>query len=157
MKHARDDYARIQDPKGLIPDDEPVFLLRGQDKCAPAAVDAWIRQASYNGASPAIILAAAAQRNRMVEWQSTVKVKTPDMPAPPQPEPQAPFRYDLDELETMRRYIARELFPSVAKEGYRLSADEVVEVEARLRTDMLAGIMPVDYARRFGPLPPAAS
>ena len=32
MKHARDDYNRIQDPAGLIPADEPVFLLRAQDK-----------------------------------------------------------------------------------------------------------------------------
>jgi len=32
MKHARKDYDRIQDPAGLIPDDEPVFLFRAQDK-----------------------------------------------------------------------------------------------------------------------------
>lgn len=30
MLHAREDYNRFQDPEGLIPDDEPVFLLRGQ-------------------------------------------------------------------------------------------------------------------------------
>ena len=34
MKHARPDYDRFQDPAGLIPEDEPVFLLRGQDKLA---------------------------------------------------------------------------------------------------------------------------
>lgn len=32
MKHARADYARIQDPAGLIPADEPVMLFRAQDK-----------------------------------------------------------------------------------------------------------------------------
>lgn len=32
MKHARADYDRIQDPAGLIPEDEPVMLFRGQDK-----------------------------------------------------------------------------------------------------------------------------
>lgn len=31
MLHARKDYNRIQDPLGIIPDNEPVFLLRGQD------------------------------------------------------------------------------------------------------------------------------
>lgn len=31
MKHARKDYQRIQDPLNLIPENEPVFLLRGQD------------------------------------------------------------------------------------------------------------------------------
>ena len=36
MKHARSDYqARIQDVAGLIPADEPVFFIRGQDKAAP--------------------------------------------------------------------------------------------------------------------------
>lgn len=32
MKHAREDYNRIQDPAGLIPEDEPVLLVRAQDK-----------------------------------------------------------------------------------------------------------------------------
>lgn len=32
MKHARADYDRIQDPSGKIPENEPVFLLRAQDK-----------------------------------------------------------------------------------------------------------------------------
>ena len=35
MRHARSDYDRIQDPAGLIPDDEPVLLIRGQDTLAP--------------------------------------------------------------------------------------------------------------------------
>jgi HSP20 family protein len=41
MQHARDDYDRIQDPSGLIPDDEPVFLQArsarvGQEEGGPA-------------------------------------------------------------------------------------------------------------------------
>lgn len=32
MKHARSDCDRFQDPEGKIPVDEPVFLVRGQDK-----------------------------------------------------------------------------------------------------------------------------
>jgi hypothetical protein len=38
MKHAREDYNRIQDPEGKIPVDEPVFLLRGQDRFAATFV-----------------------------------------------------------------------------------------------------------------------
>lgn len=38
MKHARPDYDRIQDPDGKIPQDEPVFLLRAQDRYASLAV-----------------------------------------------------------------------------------------------------------------------
>jgi len=32
MIHARADYNRIQDPAGLIPENEPVMLFRAQDK-----------------------------------------------------------------------------------------------------------------------------
>jgi hypothetical protein len=41
MLHARKDYMRIQDPAGLIPEDEPVFLLRAQDRTAAVAVQVW--------------------------------------------------------------------------------------------------------------------
>lgn len=43
MKHAREDYDRIQDPDNKIPEDEPVFLLRAQDKTAPAVVAYWAK------------------------------------------------------------------------------------------------------------------
>jgi hypothetical protein len=39
MIHAREDYDRIQDDQ--IPADEPVFLLRGQDRTAAAVVRYW--------------------------------------------------------------------------------------------------------------------
>jgi hypothetical protein len=32
VKHAREDYMRIQDPWNDIPDDEPVMLFRAQDE-----------------------------------------------------------------------------------------------------------------------------
>jgi len=32
MKHAREDYNRIQDPENKIPEDEPVMLFRAQDR-----------------------------------------------------------------------------------------------------------------------------
>lgn len=43
MIHARNDYQRIQDPENKIPVDEPVFLLRAQDKTAPAVLREWVR------------------------------------------------------------------------------------------------------------------
>lgn len=39
MLHAREDYNRFQDPAGIIPQDEPVFILRGQDKYAAETVE----------------------------------------------------------------------------------------------------------------------
>lgn len=79
MKHARADYDRIQDPAQLIPEDEPVFLLRGQDICAPRAVEVWAELAENMGAEPEIIRAARAQAKRMRKWQDGY-FKVPDMP-----------------------------------------------------------------------------
>lgn len=81
MKHARTDYDRIQDPAGLIPEDEPVFLLRGQDVFAPDAIHAWADAAQAHGADPAIIAAARRQASAMVNWQLEGRGKVPDMPA----------------------------------------------------------------------------
>jgi hypothetical protein len=80
MKHARPDYDRIQDPAGLIPDDEPVFLLRGQDILAPFVVDSWATIAENRGASPHIVEAAREQARRMREWGFHRGAKVPDMP-----------------------------------------------------------------------------
>lgn len=48
MIHARKDYNRIQDPSGIIPEDEPVFLLRAQDKTAAQIVRLWARAQRNN-------------------------------------------------------------------------------------------------------------
>lgn len=80
MKHARPDYNRIQDPAGIIPEDEPVLLLRGQDLAAPEAVRAWIKQARILGASEEILDAASGQALEMIRWQEEHGAKVPDMP-----------------------------------------------------------------------------
>ena len=81
MKHARADYDRIQDPAGLIPDGEPVFLIRGKDLAGPRAVREWAKVASELGADKAIIDAALNQAKRMEAWQTLFESKVPDMPA----------------------------------------------------------------------------
>jgi hypothetical protein len=43
MIHATEKYNRIQDPAGIIPENEPVFLLRAQDIHAVIAVSAWLK------------------------------------------------------------------------------------------------------------------
>lgn len=88
MKHAREDYNRIQDPAGLIPEDEPVFLLRGQDIFAPELVMAWARkaidQAKVYSDGPQktqltdMALLAMEQAMRMMDWQIYNKAKIPD-------------------------------------------------------------------------------
>ena len=81
MKHARPDYNRIQDPANLIPEDEPVFLLRGQDETAPQVVERWAFLAHKIGASNDIVDAAMGQAKEMRRWQLEHKHKVPDMPS----------------------------------------------------------------------------
>lgn len=80
MKHARYEYDRIQDPMGKIPEDEPVFLIRGQDAVGPAAVRAWVLLAEAAGASPNITTMAKRHADLMEAWQeATGKAKVPDL------------------------------------------------------------------------------
>lgn len=80
MKHAREDYNRIQDPSRKIPDDEPVFLIRGQDECAPGTLEFWASLAESKGASQKIVDAARKQADLMRGYQAFVRSKVPDMP-----------------------------------------------------------------------------
>lgn len=78
MIHARDDYQRIQDPAGVIPPDEPVFLLRAQDETAWRAVEqwAWLQPPG----SPAGV-SAMRQAERMKEWGREHATKVADVPS----------------------------------------------------------------------------
>lgn len=80
MKHAREDYNRIQDPEGKIPENEPVFLIRAQDVTAPAVVRYWALRAREMGAAKNITETAYAQAEAMVQWQREHGIKIPDMP-----------------------------------------------------------------------------
>lgn len=82
MKHSRPDYDRIQDPAGLIPEDEPVFLLRAQDKAAPETVRSWVRLAQVKGADPEMTQNALAQADAMEAWATK---KVPDLAPLPEP------------------------------------------------------------------------
>jgi len=80
MKHARDDYNRIQDPEGKIPEAEPVFLIRGQDAAGPDTVLHWANLAESKGACVDIVQSAREQACRMRDWQRLNAMKIPDMP-----------------------------------------------------------------------------
>ena len=68
MKHARKDYNRIQDPDGKIPDDEPVFLIRGQDASGPATVRAWADFNDLAGGDPELSRLAREHAKLMDRW-----------------------------------------------------------------------------------------
>ena len=80
MKHAREDYNRIQDPEGLIPEDEPVFLLRGQDELAPGILIRWAEELLSRGGDPEMAQMVADHANEMITWQETHHRKLPDLP-----------------------------------------------------------------------------
>jgi len=77
MRHARPDYERFQDPAGLIPDEEPVFLIRGQDAIGARAVRHYALLAAREGADPDLIQRCLNHADRMDAWP---KHKTPDLP-----------------------------------------------------------------------------
>ena len=79
MLHAREDYSKkIQCIDGSIPEDEPVFLLRGQDATAVATVEFWIEQQKFrDDCDHRSIVLAKRHLEKMKEWP--VK-KTADAP-----------------------------------------------------------------------------
>lgn len=79
MRHAREDYERFQDPAGLIPVEEPVFLIRGQDLTAPDTLRYWAAHAHRLGAANDMVLKVLNHARAMEEWQRTVASKTPDL------------------------------------------------------------------------------
>jgi hypothetical protein len=76
MKHARPDYDRIQDPTGIIPADEPVFLLRGQDAQAAQIVRRYAFELESCGGDATLIRMARDHAAKMDAWP---KKKQPDI------------------------------------------------------------------------------
>jgi hypothetical protein len=68
MKHARDDYNRIQDPTNAIPENEPVFLIRGQDAVSGDAVRHWAQLNDERGGDPELSRRAREQAAKMDAW-----------------------------------------------------------------------------------------
>ena len=81
MLHAREDYNRIQDPLRKIPTDEPVFLLRGQDKFAPALLLRWAAELRLDYGDPIMARMVEDHAQLMIYWQLDHNVKTPDLPS----------------------------------------------------------------------------
>lgn len=68
MLHARPDYQRIQDPDGLIPADEPVFLLRAQDQTAAEVVRYWAELNEKAHGHSRLTRLAREHADRMDAW-----------------------------------------------------------------------------------------
>lgn len=81
MLHLRRDYtSRIQDAGGTIPAGEPVFLIRGQDICAPVVIRAWADAAEKRGVAPAVVYRVRQYADEVTAWQRENGAKRPDVP-----------------------------------------------------------------------------
>ena len=84
LKHNRKDYNNLAALDARIPDDEPVFLLRGQDAAAATAVRAYADQNDRCGGDPEISKSARDQAVAMDAWQPSrpATLNAPKQPAP---------------------------------------------------------------------------
>lgn len=69
MLHARRDYDRFQDPEEEIPEDEPVFLIRGQDMVAPSVLKYYADMAELVGADKELVDAVRKHAELMIDYQ----------------------------------------------------------------------------------------
>lgn len=82
MLHPRTDYQGIQDTTGetSIGENEPVFLLRAQDRLAPDTLIYWASQLKASGGDVDTANNIIKFAERMRIWQLTHNVKIPDAP-----------------------------------------------------------------------------
>lgn len=74
MRFGRRDYdARIKDTAGLIDDDEPVFLLRAQDRIAWKIVRIYSWFAQEAGCDQTVVEKASKQAELMKIWRKKKK------------------------------------------------------------------------------------
>jgi hypothetical protein len=85
MKHLRTDWQGIQDTTGetSIGDDEPVFIVRAKDPCAPATVRAWAAQAHAAGSDLNLCV-------RVLQWADEMEAYAREHFAGQQHAPDAP-------------------------------------------------------------------
>jgi hypothetical protein len=79
MRHLRSDYNRIQDPEEKIGEDEPVFLLRAQDKAFPAILMTYIGYQRAIG-NEELATFIEDQMPSVHEWREAHVCKQADLP-----------------------------------------------------------------------------
>ncbi len=81
MLHARKDYNfRIQDSDHRIGKDEPVFLLRAQDKHMLPMLKHYLSLLEDKESNKAMDIAVLKHMARVIEWQTHNNTKEPDVP-----------------------------------------------------------------------------
>jgi len=80
MRHARQDYNGIQDATGKIPQDEPVFVLRGQDPLAPKMLRTYAKRLKKNGGDKKMVKLVKEWADVMDTHQTSIHTHIPDLP-----------------------------------------------------------------------------
>lgn len=136
MKHARKDYNRIQDPDGLIPEDEPVFLIRGQDTAGPGAVEVWAMLAEALGADEKIIYAARLQALEMQKYQSELQNKVPDL-RPEDSVNATRKQYAIDKvLQKLDTYVDEKELANIESSIERILDEDDTKLDTKLATNV---------------------
>jgi hypothetical protein len=137
MLHARPDYNRIQDPAFLIPNDEPVFLIRGQDKLGPDTVLYWAEGNEAIGGDPELTLLARRHAGLMNRWP--VKKRADLVPGQTVSESITP-RENITTVKLTLMLIVEALKQSAAdgKASVTINQDglSVVRLEGRAEVDL---------------------
>lgn len=81
MRFGRPDYDQ-RTPFADIPDSEPVFVLRGQDRAAPETLRDYAKRAKAMGARRSLVLSVLHHADAMEEFQARHGAKVPDAPQP---------------------------------------------------------------------------
>lgn len=143
MLHARPDYNRIQDPEKLIGEDEPVFLLRAQDRLAPATLRYWASMTYKEGGTFGLMKRVLDHASLMETWQAKNGSKVADI-TPEQLEEDT----SLSSKSNLRAHADREL----RNVGYNPDSSDFIEsrvykdvmslIDALARLKLSGGIAP---------------
>ncbi len=104
MLHPRKDYARIQDPAGKIPMEEPVFLLRAQDPAAANAVRFWASENLDRGGDKELSRIACEFADKMDAWPVHKLADQPDVENIDHPEDEQPAEPETEQ-GTIRQIV----------------------------------------------------
>lgn len=117
MKFGRKDYDnRIIDKDNRIPEDEPVFLLRANDRLSPKLLLMWAMELRLLGGDPAMAENAENHAQKMIQWQKDHNCKTPDM------------YQDASGRKVIREQIIALIDPMRGHQGYRLDIGKLDEL-----------------------------
>lgn len=117
MRFGRSDYdKRIIDKDNRIPEDEPVFLLRANDRLSPRLLLQWAMELRLLGGDPAMAENAENHAQKMIQWQKDHNCKTPDM------------YQDSNGRKLIREQIINLIDPMRGHQGYRLDVGKLDEL-----------------------------